>query len=386
MRLSWILAAVALIACTSQTESSPQPARHLQITGTSFRASSGEAFAWRGISAFRLTELVAHRRREEATAFLDWAASRGLTVVRVLTMASHLFTLAPEEGVRALPELLEMAAARGLHVEIVALADTAALGLDSIDIGAHVKAVGAIAGRYPNALLEIANEPSHPTQARTIHDPRELRRLASLVPAPVPVSLGSAEENDAFAAGEYATFHFPRPHGSTGWGHVLALARGAALVTAWNKPVVSDEPIGAAPVAIAGRRDSDPDRFRAAALLSRLAGLGATFHYEQGLHAKIPTGQEARCFEAWNEAWTLLPSSLEQQGTFREAGRPGAAVASFDPKTAEAVFERQVGATAYVLVVNATSEPVVSWSAGWRRTSVKRLGGAWLLTGNRKAD
>ena len=386
VRLSWMLAAVALIACTLQTDSSPQPLRHLQVTGSVFRTSSGEAFAWRGISAFRLTELVAHRRREEAAAFLDWAASRQLSVVRVFTMASHLFKLTPQDGVRALPELLGMAAARGLHVEIVALADTAALTTDSIDIGAHVKAVGAIAARHPNALLEIANEPSHATQARTIHDPQELRRLASLVPAPVPVSLGSAEENEAFAAGEYATFHFPRSHGSSGWGHVLALARGAALVSAWNKPVVSDEPIGAAPAVIPGRRDSDPDRFRAAALLSRLAGIGATFHYEQGLHAKIPTDQEARCFEAWNEAWTLLPSSLEQQGTFREAGRPGAAVASFDPKTAEAVFERQVGATAYVLVVNATGEPVVRWADGWRRTAVKPLGKAWLLTGRRGPD
>ena len=382
-RLSWTLAVFAVIGCTSQTDSSPQPARHLQITGASFRTSAGEPFLWRGISAFRLTEMVAHGRRHEAAAFLDWAASRQLSVVRVLTMARHLFQLAPQDGVRALPELLEMAAARGLHVEVVALADTAAL---TTDIEAHVKAVGAIASRYPNALLEIANEPSHATQARTIHDPQELRRLASLVSAPIPVSHGSAEENEGFAAGEYATFHFPRSHGSSGWGHVVGLARGAALVKAWNKPVVSDEPIGAAPAVIPGRRDSDPDRFRAAALLSRLAGIGATFHYEQGLHAKIPTGQEARCFEAWNEAWTLLPSSLEQQGTFREAGHPGAAVASFDRKTAEAVFERQVDATVYVLVVNATSEPVVSWSAGWRRTSVKRLGAAWLLTGSRQAD
>lgn len=378
-----MLALVVLAACTSQEASSTRQATHLQISGTGFRTAAGEPFAWRGISAFRLTEMVAHRRREEAAAFFDWAASRRLSVVRVFTMARHLFQLAPADGVRALPELLEMAAARGLHVEIVALADTAAL---EIDIAAHVTAVGAIAGRYPNALLEIANEPSHPTQARTIHDPRELRRLASLVPASVPVSLGSAEENDAFAAGEYATFHFPRPHGSTGWGHVLALARGAALVTAWNKPVVSDEPIGAAPVAIPGRRDSDPDRFRAAALLSRLAGIGATFHYEQGLHATIPTGQEARCFEAWNEAWTLLPPSLEEQGTFRVAGQPGAAIESFDRKTAEAVFERQVAATAYVLVVNATSEPNVTWSKGWRRTSVKRLGSAWLLAGSRKTE
>ncbi len=105
------------------------------------------------------------------------------------------------------------------------------------------------------------------------------------------------------------TFHAPAV--PTPWGHVVRLADGAAFVTKWKKPVVSDEPIGAGPVSIPGRRDNDPDRFRAAALLTRMAGLGATFHYEQGLQARIPTGIELRCFDAWNDAWSLLPNDIE---------------------------------------------------------------------------
>ena len=136
-------------------------------------------------------------------------------------------------------------------------------------------------------------------------------------------------------------------------------------------------------VAVPGRRDNDPDRFRAAALLSRMAGLGATFHYEQGLQAKIPTGVEGRCFDAWNEAWTLLPSGVELKGAFYEAGQPGAAVAAFDRATASGAFERQVGATTYVLVVDAPKEPGLTWSNGWRRTGQQRLGSAWLVTGER---
>jgi hypothetical protein len=326
--------------------------------------------------------MVAHGRSSEAAAFLDWAASRKLTVVRVFTMARHLFQLIPADGVRALPELLRMAAARGLHVEVVALIDTAEL---SGSIDPHVKAVGEIAARHPNALVEIANEPAHATQAPALHQPGELRRLAALVPADVPVSLGSAEENEAFAGGQYATFHFPRSGGGTAWGHVLALANGAALIKRWHKPVVSDEPIGAAPVSIPGRRDSDPDRFRGAALLSRMAGLGATFHYDQGLQGKIPTGQELRCFDAWNEAWTLLPADIELKGAFHQAGQPGAAVAAFDRAAAAAVFERQSGTTAHVLVIGAAHEPGITWSSGWRRTSIKQLGAAWLLTADRRS-
>lgn len=380
-RASCALAA-ALVACSSQTER-VRTSSHLQVTGTTFRTSAGEAFQWRGITAFRLVEMVAHGNKADAAAFLDWAASRKLTVVRVFTMARHLFQLTPVDGLRALPELLQMAAVRGLHVEVVALVDTADL---TADIGAQVTAIGAIASRHPNAVVEIANEPAHPTQAAALHDPRELRRMAALVPAGVPVSLGSAEENEAFAGGQYATFHFPRSGSGTAWGHVLALAKGAALVRAWGKPVINDEPIGAAPVASAGRRDSDPDRFRAAALLSRMAGMGATFHYEQGLQAKTPTGQEVRCFDAWNEAWTLLPSGIELEGAFHEPGQPGAAVAAFDRATAAAVFERQLDTTAYVLVIDAPGEPGITWSKGWRRTGLKRLGAAWLLTGMRMKD
>jgi hypothetical protein len=327
--------------------------------------------------------MVAHGRRADAVALLDWAAARHLTVVRVFTMARFLFDLPPADGIRALPDLLEIAAKRGLHVEIVALVDTKEL---ATGIDAHVKAVGRIASQHPNALVEIANEPAHPTQAAAVHDPHELKRLAALVPSGVPVSLGSAEENEAYAHGGYATYHFPRAAGSATWGHVVRLAGGAALLKAWKKPVVSDEPIGAGPLPVAGRRDNDPDRFRAAALLTRMAGLGATFHYEQGLQAKIPTGIEARCFDGWNEAWTLLPADIERRGAFRAAGETGAAVSSFDATAASAVFEVQRESTAYVLVLNASKAPAVTWNKGWRSRTAKQFGAAWLLTASRTAQ
>jgi hypothetical protein len=324
--------------------------------------------------------MVAHGRKTEAAAYLDWAAGRHLTIVRVFTMARSLFDLPPADGVRALPGLLEMASARGLHVEVVALVDTRDF---KTDIDAHVKAVGEIASRHANALVEIANEPAHATQAVAVHDAGELRRLATLIPRSVPVSLGSAEENDGYAGAGYATYHFPRSGGSTPWGHVVRLADGAAFVTKWKKPVVSDEPIGAGPVSIPGRRDNDPDRFRAAALLTRMAGLGATFHYEQGLQARIPTGIELRCFDAWNDAWSLLPNEIEAGGDFHAAGETGAAVGAFDHGAASAVFERQRAGTAYVLVLNAPKPPTLIWNKGWRSSRSKQLGAAWLLTATR---
>jgi hypothetical protein len=385
---------VAVLACADQAERTQSPldpapsgpaalegpVRHLQIAGTTFQTPRGTPFQWRGISSFRLIEMVAHGRRAEAAAFLDWVAARTLTVVRVFSTAKHLFELTPEDGERALPELLEMAAARGLYLEVVALTDT---GDRPMDEDAHVRAIGKIAVEHWNAIVEIANEPAHPTQARRLHDARELKRLAALVPDAVPVAWGSAEEDPAFAGGDYATMHFPRGSGPGGWGHVLALARGASLIADWRKPVVSDEPIGAGQEVVAGRRDNDPGRFRAAALLTRLSGLGATFHYEGGLQSRIPSGRELECFDAWNESWTLLPGDVEPDSVLRSAGEPGAAVRGFSPKAARAVFERQRANTAWAIALDVRSDPALRWATAWKQADVRRLDRVWLVTARR---
>jgi hypothetical protein len=266
---------------------------HLKVSGTQFLKPDGTAFEWRGITAFRLLELVAHGREADADAYLAWAASRNLTVVRVLGMADNLFKLSPADGQHALPRLLELAQPRGLHVEVVALADTATI---TVDFPRHVKAIGEICARYPNALVEIANEPVHPTQATALHDGGYLKSLATLVPAGVPVSLGSVDSGNGFADGTYVTWHAPRS-GAGGWP--AEIARGAVLMKRFNKPLVSDEPMGAGEKAVPGRRDNDPEHFRQAAAASRRAGIGATFHYEGGLQANLPSKIELACLNAW---------------------------------------------------------------------------------------
>jgi hypothetical protein len=264
----------------------------LRVSRTTFLKPDGSVFHWRGITAFRLLELVAHGKEPEADTYLKWAASQKLTIVRVLGMADGLFKLSPADGLRALPRLLEMAERHGLYVELVALADTATIALD---IPRHVEAVAKICARHPNVLLEIANEPAHPTQVKALHDPAYVKTLAPLVPAGVPVSWGSVENGDGFGAGSYVTWHAPR---GGDWPRQIG-AQGAALIRKFKKPVISDEPIGAADTAVPGRRDNDPGRFRASARAAARAGLGATFHYEGGLQARLPTSVEQACLQAW---------------------------------------------------------------------------------------
>lgn len=282
--------------------------------------------------------MVARGREAEAETYLDWARDHGVTVVRVLTTARHLFELAPADGVAALPRLLTLAAERGVHVEVVALADT--LEFEPAALDAHVAAVGKIAAAHANALVEIANEPFHHTQHPSLHDRATLARLAALVPDEVLVAYGSGRTIDdspdgESGGGDYVTVHTPRG-GDDPWNHVRELADGAALVARYGRPVVSDEPIGVAPEASRGRRDNSPERLRAAALLTRMTGMHATFHYEGGLQARVPEGVELACFEAWAEAWTDLPDEIEQ-GRFREAA-PG-------------VFETRLGETVWTLVI-----------------------------------
>jgi hypothetical protein len=355
--------------------SQPSAPSRVTIDGTAF-VQDGRPFQWRGVTAFRLLEYVAHGREADAVAYLDWAKAQHLTVVRVLTMMAGQFDVSPADGRHALPRLLELAAARGLHVEVVALAGTADI---PVNLQEHVDAIGKILDAHPNVFLEIANEPVHPSQSADVQNPDVLTALARRLPPAIPVSLGSIERGDGFGAGTYITWHAPRDSGRGGWAHVLALTAGADLLARWGKPVVSDEPIGAAAQTQPGRRDNDPARFRAAALLTRLIGLGATFHYEGGLQARVPTERERECFDAWNEAWTVLPADVEQRGTFRIGGQPGGAVADWDRGRVMGVFERLDARDGWILVIG-EPDARLTMSRDWTLRDDRRIDGGRLLT------
>lgn len=293
-RLASLAIAVLLISPAAQRPA--DTSKHLRVSGTQFVTAEGQPFEWRGITAFRLLEFVAHGREKDADAYLAWAASQKLTVARVLAIAKGLFQLSPADGQQALPRLLEIAQRHGVAIEIVALADTTSY---QFDVRAHVRRIGEIAARFPNAVIEIANEPYHPTQSADVHRHAFLRELRRLIPSSVPVSLGTVDDRGELAAGDYVTWHSSRDRD---WPE--RMREGAALLRRYSKPVIADEPMGAADAAIPGRRDNDPEHFRTAARIARELGLAATFHYEGGLQARLPSPTEAACLRAWMEGLT----------------------------------------------------------------------------------
>lgn len=350
----------------------PQP---LRVDGRAFRLPDGSRFAWRGVTSFRLVECVAHGRQAEAVRTLDWAARRGVTIVRVLAMCDRLFRLGPADGRRALPGFLSLAAGRGLRAEVVALADTDVI---PVDFDEQVAAIGAVCARHPNAVLEIANEPyAGHAQRAAIADAALLGRLRSLVPASVPVALGASPRDDSpeYAGGDFVTAHLSRAGGERGWGHVLQMKVAAALSASTGKPVVDDEPIGAAERDEPGRRDADPARWFAKGVLARLLGLGATFHFEDGLQGRVPRGRQAVCFAAWRRGLELPPADLEERTETVGVGAPGAAITLFQRDRALDVALRQGEREAWAAAVGVRGDPGIQWGAGWRvRQTVRRSG------------
>ena len=398
MRRSSILLLAALITVSCRSEPSgdgppppappaapraPQPQQDapaaaaafpIRVDGERFVDSAGEPFEWRGITSFRLAEMIASRRERDAAAYLDWAKSQDLNVVRVLLMAQHLFELTPEAGRAALPTLLDLARERGIAVEVVMLADTRDV---AIDYEAHVREVGRIAMEKGNAFIELANEPGHPTQDDRVHQPDFLQKLAGLLPEPLVVALGSFEYGDGFTGGDYATTHVPR--GEEGWDHVFEVATRAARAAELKKPVVSDEPIGAGPEYQPGRRDNDAARFGAAAALTYVAGLHATFHYEGGLHSRIPAGPEATSLSAWKAGLELV-GEPRSEGEFLQADAVGR-IAKIDGRGRAYARVTSEGAT--ILIVNPGESPLIALQPEWKEARRSAIPGALLINARR---
>ena len=113
--------------------------------------------------------------------------------------------------------------------------------------------------------------------------------------------------------------------------------------------------------------------------MTRLAGLGATFHYESGLQARVPEGRELECFNAWNEAWTLLPADVERHGTFRCGGAAGGIISSFDRERILGVYERADGTRGWLLIFG-DGAAVVTVAGGWKIVTDRRFDGSRLVT------
>lgn len=343
----------------------------LRAAGRQLQDGTGRVFQWRSVTAFRLVDFVASGQPDAAAAYLAWARAHGITIVRVLTTARWLFVLTPERGAAALPTLLQLAAAEGLYVNVVAAADTCLTPTAGpcpqaepyFDLPAHVTAIGAACAVAGNCVVEMANEPDHATQATRLRDPARLQALRALIPATVPVALGPAhgadDESRAYVGGDFIVVHGDRADGDGGWRWVRHTNEQRVLSEETRQFVVNNEP---------KRDDLSADKHLAMALLCRLHGLGDTFHYAGGLQAQIPTGAELTAFEARRRGWTAIPD--EFVGRYTNAGFPDSPVKSF--RDAVRAYSSVRVRDGYTLVFGFQPAPQIEWSDNWP-TRVRRF-------------
>lgn len=339
-----------------------------------FTFAGGQRLRWRGITAFRLLEFVAHGREADAETYLSWCLEHRV-YPRVLCMAKHLFELNPRDGVAALPRFLEMAADHRVYCELTALADTKSY--PGMDLGWMVDAVGNSAFITQLARVEIANEvlPLHPTQDDRLGNLDVLASLARRVPSGVAVSLGSnhngsdedrsiAHKTQSFPNG-YITDHMDRTDEENGWKWVRHTNELGWISDDTNLDSINDEP---------KRSDLTPGKHLALAVLCHaIRDIGNTFHYGGGLHGLIPTGAELAAFQGCEQGWNLIEAETWfHHGTYRNAGQ-GWPVKGFT--NANRVYSSVQGNRAITLALDAANVHI-DWDEHARPEQIIELDGA----------
>lgn len=349
----------------------------LQVRARAMTYPDGEPFPWRGVTAFSVLEQLANGREADAGAYLRWAHETGFTVIRVLGMLPAGWMVdrdfSADEGLTAWPRLMALARDHDLYVQIVALANTAAE--PGADLGAIVERYGqACAADDGCALLEVANEPWHPTQRSDVHDPAQLERWAARVPAGVPVALGAAQDDESreMAAAPVITAHLsrPGPGGRDPWNAARRVRELELLSADTGCYVIDNEPIGAGEVEDPGKRYTDPDLACAAGVLGRVFGVGSTFHLDSGLLSSVPGPVQQAAAEAFVSCATLWPTSVV--ASFQNASWPDSPIARArwaegppQPDTTVRAYSAAAGDRGWTVLVGVWGDPGVEWQHGW---------------------
>ena len=373
MRLILCLLLTASVLLDAQTgaRQATNQVPQLRVQGTQFVDEAGRTYVPRWVSGLTLLS----RTPQQQTTFLDWAVKTGFNGVRVFAGA---LTWAPQtaEGARkALPALLDRAAARGLMVEVTALTDT-----DSgYDAKAHLQGVADILAGRRGVVLELANEVGNPTQSKGL-TPELLRAWGQEIAAPRGLvwAIGAANTDELVngryptAGGSYITAHLDR--GGDMWLQIARVRSLFALVEAHGVPVINNEPMGAdeRPGSETGRqRWNDPAAFFALGALDRAFNLGGIHHSQAGLMAERPGPVQQRCADAYVAGHRAVESALSgERGVFVEAGRGSAPALTVAGLAAQQVLMFAAKDRAVIVLVGAPAGAKLHWSGKWRPVAV----------------
>lgn len=287
----------------------PRLRGRLKATGTRLVDASGADFHVVFASGLALLS----RTPAQRAAFLDEVAGLGFNGVRVFGGRLTWANQTPDSAIGALPALLQETAARGLYLQLAAITDSAE-GYDPI---AHLKRVAVMTAAAEHVVLEVANEPWHPSQGAVV---RDLPRLCdaskrALAGYPNVWMLGAPQQSNPIngkydgICGPITTAHLDR---SGGPADILAAVFGLVdIMELAGTPVISGEPIGAAEATVRSRRLAVPAFFGdLAQYLVSLGLAGGVFHSEDGLNARPLGARQLAAARAYVDGSQRAPITI----------------------------------------------------------------------------
>lgn len=317
-------------------------------------------------AASLLTALSPQKDKVTVLKVLDWFHSAGFNAIRVfagnLTWAGQTAADARER----LPWLLAETKARGMYVLVSCLTDTGSG--PAFDHADHVSKIATMCDASGNAMIEIANEPYHPTQAQEVHDYGYLRKLAALVPTSIIVALGAAAEDEELTgedARDWSARHLDR--GRDPFNEVRRIRELENVEATSGFPVVLQESTKAEDHDEPGKFEDSPWWWQTFGLLCRGFEVDVVFHSEDGLHCRELDETTKACARAFIAGVTVVEDDIEL--TFQNAtwGTSPVKDANFSDRPGGTVTRVYsfIGAKSFTVAEGTTGDPGIKWQNGW---------------------
>lgn len=356
----------------------PLPSGRLHVEDRYF-VVGGQTYRPRWASALSILRRSASQRED----LLSWLRSVGFDGVRVFAGALSWAGQTPDLARQELPGLLEMCRRLGLLVEVVPVTDSGVSG--GYDVGSHTKAVVQICTQFENTIIEIANEPWHPTQAESVHNLEYLMALRRALPSYIPTSLGAPsvdEEPIPQPVADYITLHLDR--GRDKWNMVRRVRELELVSQDFKKPVINNEPIGADELdgSQTGRqRLNDPSIFFCMGALNRLFEVGGVFHSQFGLQAEMPGPVQTDCATAFIRGWSSI-QTIDRVAFYNARWANSPVVdADFDSGALVRAYSGVWGNRGAIVLVGLRGDPHLVVGNGWSVTgTIEEVSGCKILS------
>lgn len=260
-----------------------------------------------------LLDVLSHPVNEQIRG-LDEIVALGFNGFRLFAGDLGWANLMVSQAVERLPALLDLAAERGLGVEVTCVTGSAV----GYDVRAHLVRLADIIQGRRYVLAELANEVGHPTQNVT---PDDLRRWGKEImdARGIVWAVGAADVDEASpegvyptSGGKYNTAHLDRGR-KPFWEQVRRVREIYGISVATGVPTIDNEPIGADELdgSVTGKqRLNDPTAFFALGALDRAFTRGGVHHSEAGLRTQVSGPVQERCAKSYITGHNAVHSVL----------------------------------------------------------------------------